>query len=72
MLKIVFFLVVGAFVLGAALGILVFSLQFIGYVLVHLFNFLAWVYKRLEQVFGWVNARLGRTRGQAAPFGECT
>jgi hypothetical protein len=57
MLKTVFFLVVVAFVLGAGLGILVFSLQFIGYVLVHLFNFLAWVYKRLEQVFGWVNAR---------------
>jgi hypothetical protein len=57
MLKIVFFLVVGAFVLGAALGILVFSLQFLGYVLVHLFNFLAWVYKRLELAFGWVNAR---------------
>lgn len=57
MLKIVFFLVVGAFVLGAALGTLVFSLQFLGYALVYVFKFLAWVYRQLAQAYVWAKAR---------------
>jgi hypothetical protein len=57
MLKIVFFLVVGAFVLGAALGSLVFSLQVIGFVLTYLFKFLAWVCRQLEQAYMWVKVR---------------
>lgn len=57
MLKIVFFLVVGAFVLGATLGTLVFSLQFLGYALVYVFKFLAWAYRQLEQAYVWAKAR---------------
>ncbi len=57
MLKIVFFLVVVAFVLGAGLGILVFSLQFIGYALAFLFKLAVRVFRQLELVFCWVIAR---------------
>lgn len=57
MLKIIFFLFVGVFVLGAALGTLVFSLQFFGYVLVYLFKLVARVCRQLELTFAWVKGR---------------
>ncbi len=57
MLKVVFILVVGAFVVGAALGLLVMTLQFLGYALVYVFKFLAWVCRQLEQAYMWAKAR---------------
>lgn len=57
MLKVVFFLVLGAFVIGAALGVLVMALQVIGYVLAYLFKFLAWLFRKLELAYVWVRLR---------------
>lgn len=57
MLKVVFFLVVGAFVIGAALGVLVMALQVIGFVLACSFKFFAWVFRQLEQAYVWGRAR---------------
>ena len=57
MLKIIFFLVAGAFVIGAALGVLVVALQLIGFTLAYSFKFLAWVYRQLELAFAWVKGR---------------
>lgn len=65
MLKIVFFLVAGAFVIGAALGVLVFSLQLIGFTLAYSFKFLAWVFRKLEQAFVWGRARWHTRLAQA-------
>jgi hypothetical protein len=56
-LKFVFFLVAGAFVIGAALGVLVMALQAIGYVLTYLFKFLAWVFRKLELACDWGRER---------------
>jgi hypothetical protein len=65
MLKAVFFLVVGVFVLGAALGTLVFSLQFLGYVLLYLFKLVARVCRQLELAFAWVKGRWYTQRTEA-------
>ena len=65
MLKIVFFLVAGAFVIGAALGVLVVALQLIGFTLAYSFKFLAWVFRKLEQAFVWGRARWHTRLAQA-------
>ena len=65
MLKIVFFLFVGVFILGAALGTLVFSLQFLGYVLMYLFKLVARVCRQLELAFAWVKGRWHTRRTEA-------
>ncbi len=57
MFKIVFFLVVGAFVIGAAFGLLAVALQLLGYVLVHLFDFLGWACRQLLKGIAWVKLR---------------
>lgn len=57
MLKVVFFLVVGAFVIGVALGVLVMALQVIGFVLTYIFKFLAWLCRQLEQAYMWAKVR---------------
>lgn len=57
MLKIVFFLVAGAFVIYVAFWALVVALHVIGYLLAHSFKFLAWVYRQLELAFAWVKGR---------------
>lgn len=57
MLKIVFFLVVGAFAIYAAFWVLVMALQLIGFTLARLFKFLAWLFRKLELVFVWVKLR---------------
>ena len=65
MLKIIFFLVAGAFVIGAALGVLVVALQLIGFTLAYSFKFLAWVYRQLELAFAWVKGRWHTRLAQA-------
>jgi len=60
MLKIVFFLLVGAFAIYAAFWVLVMTLQLIGFTLAHLFKLLAWVFQKLELAYIW-----GRVRWQA-------
>ena len=61
MLKIVLFLVLGVIAIGIGiaivLGLLVLSLQLLGYVLVLLFKFFAWVFAKLVQGIAWVKAR---------------
>ena len=61
MLKIVLFLVLGVIAIGIGiaivLGLLVLSLQFLGYVLVFLFKFVAWVFSQLVQGIAWVKVR---------------
>ena len=57
MLKIVIFLVVGAFVIGAAFTLLAVVLEWLGYILVHLFNFLGWVCRQLSKGIAWVKLR---------------
>ena len=57
MLRTVFFLVAGAFVIYVAFWALVVALHVIGYVLAHLFKFLAWVFRKLELAFAWVKLR---------------
>ena len=54
MLRTVFFLVAGAFVIYLAFWALAVALHVIGYVLPHLFKFLAWVFRKLELAFAWV------------------
>lgn len=48
---------VGAFVVGAALGLLAMTLQLLGCALVYVFKFLAWVCRQLEQAYMWGRAR---------------
>ena len=57
MLRTVFFLVAGAFVIYLAFWALAVALHVIGYVLPHLFKFLAWVFRKLELAFAWVKLR---------------
>ena len=64
MLKIVFFLVAGAFVIYVAFWALVVALHVIGYLLAHLFKFLAWVFRKLELAF----ARCSLIRAERARF----
>jgi hypothetical protein len=54
MLKIVFFLVVGVFVIGAAFGLLAVALLLIGYVLEYLFKLAVWVFRQLLKGIAWV------------------
>jgi hypothetical protein len=67
MLKIGFFLVVGAFAIYAAFWVLVMALQLIGFTLAHLFKFLAWVFRKLEQAYAWGRARWHTRLTQAGP-----
>lgn len=54
MLKIVFFLVVGASVIGAAFALLAVALLLIGYVLEYLFKLAVWVFRQLLKGIAWV------------------
>jgi len=70
MLKIVFFLVVGASVIGAAFALLAVALLLIGYVLEYLFKLAVWVFRQLLKGIAWVKlpwkARISEANAPAA------
>lgn len=57
MLKIVFFLLVGAFAIYAAFWVLVLALHLISFTLAQLFKFLAYVFRKLELAYALVKLR---------------